>query len=457
MKKLKEIVLKQREFFLSGRTRNENFRIKNLKILKKSIDDYKDKLINGLKKDLNKSIFETHMSEIVLIYDELKFFEKNLLDWMKKERAITPILSMPAKSYTIYEPLGVNLIISPWNYPVILTLQPLIAAIGAGNTAIIKVSNKSKYTGEVLKEMINKSFPQEYIYVIDENEISKEELLEEKYDHIFFTGSSFVGKKIMKKASENLTKITLELGGKSPCIVDETADIDLSAKRIMWGKLLNAGQTCVAPDFIIAHKDIKEKLIKKLKYYSIVFFGPNPLDNPDYPKIINKDSFTRLKTLLENENICFGGKSEIEKLKIEPSIVKINGFDNKLMQKEIFGPILPIIEYENIFNIINKLKTLDKPLALYIFSRDQSHIDRVIYDLSYGNACINDTIMQITSKYLEFGGVGNSGLGSYHGKSGFVNFSNKKSIMDRKIGIDTNLRYPPYKKEKSSLLKLIEK
>lgn len=457
MTNINTIVNKHRGFFLTGQSRNENFRLRSLKKLREAMDLYKDRLVGALKKDLNKSEFESHLSELMLVYEEIKFAEKNLLDWMKPEREITPMSALPGKSYTVYEPLGVNLIISPWNYPVMLTLDPLVASIAAGNTTVIKVSAKSKYTGEVLRDMLNNTFPEDYIYVVDNEDTSKDELLEEKFDHIFFTGSSKIGKTIMQKASENLTKVTLELGGKSPCIVDETANIKLAAKRIMWGKLLNAGQTCVAPDYIIAHKDIKDDLMLELIASALEFFGANPLENPDYPKIINAHSFDRLDSLLVDQNIYFGGRRDRSKEKIEPTIVDKVDFDNKLMQEEIFGPILPILEYDDIFKLIRKLKTLDKPLALYMFSEDRRHIDRVMYDLSYGNGCINDTIMQIASTYLEFGGVGKSGMGGYHGKYGFMNFSSRKSIMDRTTSLEANLRYPPYSKGKLPLIKLMEK
>lgn len=457
MTDIKTIVKKQREFFNTGQTRNEDFRLRNIKLLREAIDKYRDKLFNGLKEDLNKSAFESMVSELLLVYDEIRFVEKNLLDWMEPKRETTPVTSMPGKSYTIYEPLGVNLIISPWNYPVMLSLDPLIGAMAAGNTAVIKVSSKTKNTSKVIREMINSTFPEDYIYVVDNDEVSKDELLDQRYDHILFTGSSKVGKTIMNKASNNLTKVTLELGGKSPCIVDESANIELAAKRIMWGKLLNAGQTCIAPDYILAHEDIVDDLKVSLKTAIIEFFGENPIENPDYPKIINKEAFLNLSSLLEGEDIYFGGRANLEKEKIEPTIVDIEGFDNKLMKDEIFGPILPIITYKDIFTLINKLKTLEKPLALYIFSEDQAHIDRVMYDVSYGNGCVNDTIMQIASTYLEFGGVGNSGMGGYHGKYGFMNFSNRKSVMKRATSVDINLRYPPYTKGQKAIMRLIEK
>ncbi|MDD7305602.1 MAG: aldehyde dehydrogenase family protein [Peptoniphilaceae bacterium] len=457
MTDIKTIVKDQREFFLTGQSRNENFRLRNLRALKEGLDIYKDEIIKALNKDLNKSSFESHMSELMLVYEEIRFAEKNLLEWMKPQRAITPMAALPGKSYTVYEPLGVNLIISPWNYPVMLSLDPLVGAIAAGNTSILKLSSKSENTTKVLRKMINNTFPENYIYAIDNEETSKEELLEEKFDHIFFTGSARVGKTIMEKASRNLSKLTLELGGKSPCIVDESANIELAAKRIMWGKLLNAGQTCIAPDYIIAHKAIKDKLMLELKSFAIEFFGANPIENPDYPKIINKNALERLQGLLVGENIYFGGRVDKDLQKIEPTIVDKLSFDNKLMKEEIFGPILPVLEYEDIFALINKLKTLEKPLALYMFSEDRAHIDRIMYDLSYGNGCVNDTIMQIASTYLEFGGVGNSGMGGYHGKYGFINFSNRKSIMDRPTHIDINLRYPPYSKGQTALVKLLEK
>lgn len=457
MTDIKQIVKSQREYFLSGQTRNEHFRKRNLEKLKNLLDKYQDRIIEALKKDLNKSSFEAHMTELSFVYEEINFAIKNLESWMKKERVITPMQSLPGRSFTFYEPLGVTLIISPWNYPVMLTIDPLVASIAAGNTSIIKTSKKTKNTSLVLQEMINENYPEEYIYLVDSNEVSHDYLLSQRYDHIFFTGSTEAGKSVMKKASENLTKVTLELGGKSPCIVDESADLRFAAKRIMWGKLLNAGQTCVAPDYLVVHKDVKERLLVWLKTYAIEYFGENAIINDDYPKIIDEKAFYRLTGLIQREDIYFGGRYDRDLLKIEPTIINNVSWNNKLMDKEIFGPILPVLEYEDIFDLINKIKNLEKPLALYIFSEDQAHIDRVLNDISYGSACLNDTIMQIASPYLEFGGVGNSGMGGYHGKYGFINFSNRKSLIERSTNVDINIRYAPYSKAQKKIIKAIEK
>jgi aldehyde dehydrogenase (NAD+) len=457
MTDIKTIVKNQREFFLTGQTRNENFRIRNLEKLKDLLTKYKDQLILALKEDLSKSSSESRLTEIGPLYEELNHTLKNLKERMKPERVNTPTKALPGRSYIVYEPLGVTLIISPWNYPVNLSIDPLIAAISSGNTAILKLSRKTKNTTSVIKNMINDNFPSDYIYVVDNEETSHKALLEEKYDHIFFTGSQEVGKEIMTKAASNLTKVTLELGGKSPCIVDESADLKISARRIMWGKLLNSGQTCVTPDYLLVHKDVKKELMSELRSAALEFFGTNPLDNPDYPKIIDEKAFIRLTSLLQGQDIYFGGNYDAKKQKIEPTIVDKVGRDNKLMEREIFGPILPVLEYQDIFALINKLKSLDKPLALYFFSQDESHIDRVMNDLSFGSGSINDTVLQISSPFLEFGGVGESGMGGYHGKYGFMNFSNRKAILDKSLNMDIKLRYPPYSKGAENIIKTFEK
>ena len=454
---IKELVKNQRNFFLTGQSKGTTFRIRNLKKLKLALESYEDSLILSLREDLNKSAFESQMSEISFVYEEISLAIKNLDSWMKKEKVATPMEAMPAKSYHVYEPLGVSLIISPWNYPILLSLVPLVSSIAAGNTTILKLSKKSKNVTQTIKKMLDENFDEDFIKVVDNDLVSHDDLLNERYDHIFFTGSSGVGKEVMKKASENLTKVTLELGGKSPCIVDESADLKLSAKRIVWGKFLNAGQTCIAPDYLLVQKDVKNELVNYLKEAIIEFWGANPLINPDYPKIIDQKAFYRLTGLLQNQEIIIGGEYDQKSLKIEPSLVDNVGFSNKLMDNEIFGPILPILKFDDIFTLINKLKTLEKPLALYLFSQDESHIASIMNDLSFGNGCINDTVTQIASSYLEFGGVGNSGLGGYHGKYGFMDFSNRKSIMERSLNFDVDLRYPPYSKKKLSVLRLIGK
>lgn len=457
MKELEKIINEQKIFFRTGLTNTEDFRKKALITLKNSIDKYKEEIIYALKMDLNKSSTESYISEIASAYAEIDFSLKNLSDWMKDTREITNMEAMPAKSFTRYEPLGVTLIISPWNYPFLLAINPIVNAISSGNTVILKTSKKSSYTSKIIKKLLDESFDRAFIYCVDNEKVSHDELLSYKYDHIFFTGSQKVGKIIMKKASENLTKVTLELGGKSPCIVDESANLKFAAKRIIWGKLLNSGQTCVAPDYLLVHKDVKKELLRLMKQTILEFYGDRALENPDYPRIIDKNSFERLINLMEGQNIYTGGLYNSKTLKIEPTIIDDVDFANKIMQEEIFGPILPVIEYDDIFKVIEKLKFMDKPLSMYIFSEDQEHIDRLTYDLSSGGVCINDTIMHLTNPNLEFGGVGESGMGGYHGKFGFMNFSNRKSIMIRSNNIDIKIKYPPYSKGQEKIIKKIFK
>lgn len=457
MKELEKIINEQKIFFKTGLTNTEDFRKKALITLKNSIDKYKEEIIYALKMDLNKSSTESYISEIASAYAEIDFSLKNLSDWMKDTREITNMEAMPAKSFTRYEPLGLTLVISPWNYPFLLAINPIVNAISSGNTVILKTSKKSSYTSKIIKKLLDESFDRAFIYCVDNEKVSHDELLSYKYDHIFFTGSQKVGKIIMKKASENLTKVTLELGGKSPCIVDESANLKFAAKRIIWGKLLNSGQTCVAPDYLLVHKDVKKELLRLMKQTILEFYGDRALENPDYPRIIDKNSFERLINLMEGQNIYTGGLYNSKTLKIEPTIIDDVDFANKIMQEEIFGPILPVIEYNDIFKIIEKLKFMDKPLSMYIFSEDKEHIDRLTYDLSSGGVCINDTIMHLTNPNLEFGGVGESGMGGYHGKFGFMNFSNRKSIMIRSNNIDIKIKYPPYSKGQEKIIKKIFK
>ena len=457
MKELEKIINEQKIFFRTGLTNTEDFRKKALITLKKSIDKYKEEIIYALKMDLNKSSTESYISEIASAFAEIDFSLKNLSDWMKDTREITNMEAMPAKSFTRYESLGVTLVISPWNYPFLLAINPIVNAISSGNTVILKTSKKSSYTSKIIKKLLDESFDRAFIYCVDNEKVSHDELLSYKYDHIFFTGSQKVGKIIMKKASENLTKVTLELGGKSPCIVDESANLKFAAKRIIWGKLLNSGQTCVAPDYLLVHKDVKKELLRLMKQTILEFYGDRALENPDYPRIIDKNSFERLINLMEGQNIYTGGLYNSKTLKIEPTIIDDVDFSNKIMQEEIFGPILPVIEYDDIFKVIEKLKFMDKPLSMYIFSEDKEHIDRLTYDLSSGGVCINDTIMHLTNPNLEFGGVGESGMGGYHGKYGFMNFSNRKSIMIRSNNIDIKIKYPPYSKGQEKIIKKIFK
>ncbi|MDO5047193.1 MAG: aldehyde dehydrogenase family protein [Anaerococcus sp.] len=455
MSELSAIIESQREFFLSGKSKTKKFRKNNLLKLKELIGLLEENIMMALHEDLGKSRFESYISEISFVKEEIDFALENLDEWMKPIRSKTPISAMPAKSYTLYEPLGVTLIMAPWNYPFMLSLDPLVGAIAAGNTAIIKCSSKSKSTGKLIRDMINSTFSHDFIYVVDNEEVSHEELLSFAYDHIFYTGGSRVGRKVMKAASENLSKVTLELGGKSPAIIDRTADLTNAAKSIAWSKTLNAGQTCVAPDYLLVDINIKEDFIRKLKKALLDFYGLDPLKSKDYPRIINESHLDRLLGLLEGQDILMGGDYDRRSLKLGPTIVDGVDFDNKLMDEEIFGPIIPIITYDNINPILYKIKRLPKPLAFYLFSEDKRLIEKLMYNMEFGNGCVNETLIQIASPYLEFGGVGESGMGGYHGYHGFVNFSNKKSIMEASSFPRPDIKYPPYEDGKLNIVKTI--
>ena len=371
---------------------------------------------------------------------------------MKKKRVGKSLITFPAKSFYVYEPLGVTLIISPWNYPFNLSLGPVVGAIASGNTVILKTSSKSVETTKIISKIVGDNFREEYFIHLDNEKIDYDELINKPYDHVFYTGGPAVAKKIMGAQAAFLSKLTLELGGKSPCLVEKTADIKMAAKKIAWAKTVNAGQTCIAPDFFIVDKDIKDKLISELKANLRAFYGENPLANKDLPRIINAHHFDRLLGLIDEDKVVFGGDFDKEILKIAPTIMDGVDFADPVMVEEIFGPIIPIISYNNLGEILEKIKRMPKPLAFYTFTRDRQIEEKIIREIEYGNGAINDCLMQIANPRLEFGGVGNSGQGGYHGYFGFMNFSNRKSVV--KAGIfDNPLRYPPYEEKKFSLIK----
>lgn len=445
MSKTKDVVINQREYFFEGKTKNLGFRIQQLKLLKKIIIRHEKDIMLALKKDLNKSKFETYETEIGFVLSELSYVIKNLPKWARCKRVRTPLTNFLSTSYSYPEPYGVTLIMSPWNYPFQLTITPLIGSIAAGNCTILKPSAYSPNTSDLIDKLISKYFDKSFITVVKGGREANNTLLEQKFDYIFFTGSVAVGKIVMKAASKHLTPVTLELGGKSPCIVDETANIDLSAKRIIWGKLLNAGQTCIAPDYVFVHESVKDKLIDRMKNYIHEFYGNDISNNPEYPKIISEKHFNRLNSLIENENILFGGESNKETGQIAPSLLDNVSEDSPVMKEEIFGPILPILEYKNINNVINFINNRPKALALYLFSNNKAIHKKIIKNISFGGGCINDTIVHFGSSYMPFGGVGESGMGGYHGKTSFDTFSHKKSLVKKSNLVDLPLRYPPYK------------
>ena len=450
---LKEIINKQRDFFNTNATKSVKYRIKMLQRLMEAIRNNEVAILSALYKDLLKSKAEAYMSELAIVYAEINEALKNVRKWSRPEKVKGTISTFPAKNYVYSEPYGVVLIMAPWNYPFNLAISPLIAAIAAGNTAIIKCSKESVYTSKVIKYIMNKAFSSNYIFCVDED-IDYDELLNQRYDYIFFTGSQRVGKIVMNAASKNLIPISLELGGKSPCIIDETADIKLAARRVLWGKLLNAGQTCVSVDYVLIHRSVKDRFIKYLQK-EIKKRYPNALNSDTYPRIINEHHYERLVNLIKTEENIIGGRGDDVVRRLEPTILPNVDFDHEIMKEEIFGPLLPIIEYDDINNIIRIIKEHGKPLACYVFTRDEDTAKHIINSISYGGGCINDVILQVSNHYMPFGGVGSSGVGSYHGKFGFDTFSHKKSIVWSKTMIDLPIRYAPFNQLKFRILKKI--
>lgn len=451
------IVEKQREFYNKNITKNISFRINALKKLRETIVKNEEKINKALKEDLNKSAFESYMCETGMVLSELTHTIKNIRKWSKIKRVKTPIAQYHSKSFIMPESYGVTLIIAPWNYPFMLALQPLISSIAAGNCSVIKPSEYSKNTSKVIKDIIHEAFNEEYIAVVEGGIAESQYLLNQKFDYIFYTGGIEVGKIVMEKASKNLTPVTLELGGKSPCIVDETANIELAAKRIVFGKILNAGQTCVAPDYILVQNNVKQKLIDNIEQYIRKFLGDNIINNTDYPKIINEKHFKRLKKLVKNENIVYGGSFDEKVLKIEPTIVDNVQLSSPIMNEEIFGPILPIISFENINEAIKIVKQKENPLALYLFTKNKNTENKILNEISFGGGCINDTVIHLASSELCFGGVGTSGMGAYHGKYGFDTFTHYKSILKKSNWVDLSIRYHKYTDKKLKMVKMFLK
>lgn len=458
MNDLKLVFNRQKEFFNLRKTNDINFRINNLKKLKQVIKENEDKVLDALKKDLGKSNFESYATEVGLIYDEINTHIKNIKKWSKIEKSKSPIVYYPAKSYIYKEPYGVTLIIGPFNYPFQLVIAPLIGAISAGNTAIIKPSENAKNTSILLEEIINENFQEGYLRVVSplEGKEAVSALLDLPFDYIFFTGSIRVGKIVMEKAAKNLIPVTLELGGKSPCIVDKDAKLELAAKRIVWGKFLNVGQTCVAPDYLCVHSSIKDKLLNLIIKEIHKQFGKSVKESPDYPRIVNTASLNRLKKYINDGEIYYGGNIDNTELCMEPTILTNVDVNSNVMTEEIFGPILPVIEFENIQEIIDFVNKREKPLALYYFSESKKSINNILRCTTSGGVTINDTIIHVANGNLPFGGVGYSGMGSYHGKASFDAFTHKRSVMERGTFVEFNVRFAPYK-EKINILKKIMK
>lgn len=451
---IRQILEKQHRLFREGATLPVSFRLSQLQKLKDGIRRYEEKLDQALEADLGKSRMESYMCEIGLTLSELTWMQKHLRSLVREKRVVTPLAQFAARSFRSPSPYGTVLIMSPWNYPVLLTLEPLIDAIAAGNTVVIKPSAYAEHTSAVLKEMLKECFPSEYVAVVTGGRAENKALLEQRFDKIFFTGGKTVGREVLRHAAEYLTPVTLELGGKSPCIVDKSAKIPLAAKRIVFGKYLNCGQTCVAPDYILCDRTVYAELILALQKEITAQFGEDPLKNPDYGKIINQKHYDRIMGLIDPDKVVCGGCGDGQSLRIAPTIMKNVTFSDTVMGEEIFGPVLPILTYDTLEEAINIVEEHPHPLALYLFSEDKGAQKKVLELCHFGGGCINDTIIHLATSAMPFGGVGESGMGGYHGKTGFETFSHFRSIVDKKTWMDLPIRYQRYSRMKERLLRV---
>jgi len=455
MTEIRNILTAQEQFFKSGRTKDLDFRLENLNRLKKGIIQNETAILEALKKDFSKSPYESYLTEVGVALDEIRLAARRLKSWAHPRRVKTPFYLWFASSRIYSEPYGRALIIAPWNYPFLLSISPLIGSIAAGNCNVLKPSEYAPHTAAILSEIMASHFDNRYIAVIEGAAHIGEALLKERFDYILFTGSVTVGKIVMSAAAKYLTPVTLELGGKSPCIVDQDVNINPAARRIVFGKFINAGQTCVAPDYLLVHQSNKPKLLELIRKYLSRFYGADPRKSPDYARIINMRHFNRLRALLEKGDVIVGGQSDPQDLYIAPTVITDLSWDDPVMQDEIFGPILPVLEFEDLSEVISILNDRPKPLALYVFSNQRENYQQVIDEVSFGTGCINDTVIQFANPHLPFGGVGSSGMGCYHGKASFDIFSHKKSVLKKSFTFDAPLRYPPYKNKLSILKKIL--
>jgi acyl-CoA reductase-like NAD-dependent aldehyde dehydrogenase len=436
------IISSQRAFFNTGQTKSIEFRLAQLKALKQAILNHQPAILAALKADLHKPELEAYLTEIGVL-KEINYAIKHLRSWAKPKSAAVPLEQFPAQGRIYPEPLGVVLIIGPWNYPFNLMISPLIGAIAAGDCALLKPSEMAPQTSRVVADLIRQTYDPAYIAVIEGGVEVSQAVLQEKFDHIFFTGGTAIGKIVMAAAAKHLTPVTLELGGKSPCIVDADIQVEYAARRIVWGKFLNAGQTCIAPDYLLVDRRIKSALLQAMQAAVQEFYG-NPAESPDYARIVSDKHFARLEALLHSGNVVIGGDTNPNDRYIAPTILDQVSLDSAVMQEEIFGPILPVIEYDRLSDAVELINSRSKPLALYIFSRNKQFQDQILTQTSSGGVCINDTIMQIAPSSLPFGGVGESGMGAYHGKASFDTFSHYKSVLVRNFWFDLKWRYAPY-------------
>ncbi len=432
-----------------------NRRKEKLKKFSHVISLHENDIIEALNKDFGKPAFEAYLTEINVVQSDLKDAIKNIRAWAKPKRVRASILNFPSSDYIYTEPYGKTLIISPWNYPFLLAICPLIAAYAAGNSIVLKPSELTPHTSSLISKIIRETFDvKEAVAVLGDADIAKSQLAK-KWDYIFFTGSPAVGKEVAKAAAENLTPVTLELGGKNPCIVDKSANLQIAAKRIVWGKFINAGQTCIAPDYLLILQGVKTKFIRLLQQEIANAYGEDPKLSPDFTRIVNKKHFLRLVGMIEEEKIIAGGIHDEENLYIAPTLIDEPDFDSAIMKDEIFGPLLPLISYENESDLEKIISRYEKPLSLYVFTEDKAFAERIIQKFSFGGGCINDTVVHFSNKRLPFGGVGNSGMGAYHGKKSYDTFSHQKSIVKKATWLDIPLRYAPYGNKLKVIRKLL--
>jgi len=451
------LVKSQLDFFNSNETKDIEFRIVQLKKLKKVLKENEGLMDDAIYKDFRKSSFENYATELSLVYHEINLAIKNVKKWSKRKNVSTDLANLPSKSYVIPEPLGVTLVIGAWNYPYQLSLSPMVAAIAAGNTCIVKPSELSLNSSNAMAKIINDNFDSKYLHVVEGSVEETTALLQEKFDKIFYTGSTQVGKIIMLAAAKHLTPVVLELGGKSPCFVFNDANIKITAKRLVWAKFLNGGQTCVAPDYLLLEKGVKEKLLPEIKKEIISILGDNPKESESFVRIINSRHYQRLIKLIDKDKIIVGGDNDEKENYFAPTVLDNVSFEDAVMQEEIFGPILPLIEFDNLDWAIQQIKSRPKPLALYVFGKNRKNINKTLHEVSFGGGAVNDAVMHLLNSNLPFGGVGDSGTGSYHGQYGFDAFSHYKSILDKSTLIEPPIKYAPYSSFKRGVLeKLIE-
>ncbi|MCM2349423.1 MAG: aldehyde dehydrogenase [Bacteriovoracaceae bacterium] len=452
---LNEVIQKQRDFAFSGKAKDLSFRRGALKKLKQILLENEQALYQAIHQDFKKSQFETYMTELSLIHHEINLNLKKLKRWSRPQRVWTNLANFPGRSFIMPQPYGHTLIIGAWNYPFQLTLVPLISAVAAGNNCILKPSELSSNASKILAQLINTHFDPAFLYVAEGGAEVTQELLSHKFDKIFFTGSTAIGKLVAKAAAEHLTPVTLELGGKSPCIVLADCDLKIAAQRIAWGKCLNAGQTCVAPDYVLVERSFYEAFLSELKAQMSKVVGPNPLQSESYLRIINARHFQRLEKLIDQDKVYAGGTTNAAENFIEPTILRDIKFSDEVMKEEIFGPILPVIPFDRLDEVIMEIKQRPHPLALYVFGKNEKRISRILQETSFGGGAVNDVLIHLSNSRLPFGGVGTSGMGAYHGEHGFKNFSHYKSILSRPSWFELPIKYAPYKGWKLKIIRLL--